>query len=84
MPAFVTEVRTWLSIGAPASLCSTFGTADFMRVPLPAARTMASAGASVMASWSISELLASRGARTVPWDAVEEETVNFARLIMTR
>ena len=36
------------SIGAPASLCSTFGSADFIRVPLPAARTMARAEGCVM------------------------------------
>ena len=29
---------TWSIIGLPATWCSTFGRADFMRVPLPAAR----------------------------------------------
>jgi hypothetical protein len=32
---------TWPIIGRPAMGCSTFGKSDFIRVPLPAARTMA-------------------------------------------
>ncbi len=32
---------TWPIIGSPPTLCSTFGMADFMRVPSPAARMIA-------------------------------------------
>ena len=35
---------TWRIIGQPASGCSTFGSADFMRVPAPAASTTTAMG----------------------------------------
>src|SRR5262249_47411371 len=35
---------TWRTIGQPASGCGTFGTADFMRVPAPAASTTTAIG----------------------------------------
>ena len=38
------SASTWPSIERPAILCSTFGSADFMRVPSPAARTTMSSG----------------------------------------
>src|SRR5579863_8272515 len=42
------ESRRERIIGRPAILCSTFGSNDFIRVPLPAARTMAAKRGSVM------------------------------------
>ena len=36
---------TWASSGWPASGCSTFGSADFMRLPSPAARITTETGA---------------------------------------
>ena len=40
-PAPRRAAMTWPSMGMPATLCSTLGKADFMRVPWPAARMMA-------------------------------------------
>ena len=37
----LTWVKTWLMIVFPAKVCKTFGVVDFMRVPSPAARTIA-------------------------------------------
>src|SRR6185436_2069509 len=39
-----TVSRTWRIIGLPAIGCSTFGRADFMRVPAPAASTTTAMG----------------------------------------
>ena len=41
MPASRSACSTYHSIGRPQSSCSTFGRALFMRVPLPAANTIA-------------------------------------------
>ena len=43
-PSCCATASTWPSIERPAILCSTLGSADFMRVPLPAARTTTSRG----------------------------------------
>ena len=40
-PSGARLASTWPIIGRPAMGCSTFGRCDFIRVPLPAARTMA-------------------------------------------
>ena len=42
--ARATLSSTWRTIGQPASGCSTFGSADFMRVPAPAASTTTAMG----------------------------------------
>ena len=41
MPAPRAAAITWPSIGRPATSCITLGIADFIRVPLPAARMIA-------------------------------------------
>ncbi len=43
-PASSALRTTCPTIGMPATGCSTFGRVDFIRVPLPAARTMAAVG----------------------------------------
>ena len=40
-PAARATAIAWPSIGRPAISCRTFGTADFIRVPLPAAKIIA-------------------------------------------
>ena len=44
LPAAAAVVNTWPSSDLPATACITFGIADFIRVPLPAARTTVSRG----------------------------------------
>jgi hypothetical protein len=55
-PLARTLARTWPSMERPARACRTFGSADFMRVPSPAARTTAVTGLGIGGSLSIAPL----------------------------
>src|SRR5258708_5520420 len=69
-PAFAAASTDQSSSGLPAQRCRTFGTFERMRVPSPAARTMAQVGWSGALIWSFGEVRDQRagwGARSRTW-----------------